>query len=195
MGAGYSRVAGIDEVGRGSLAGPVIAAAVILDRRMAVDGIDDSKRLPPARREAVARRILETALAVGVGASPSEEVDGVNVLKATILAMRRAVQAIEPPPDALLIDALRLPGFEGAQSGIVGGDRLSYSIAAASIVAKVLRDGVMRYYSGHYPAFDFASNKGYGTAAHLEALGRFGPCPIHRMTFRGVRAEGALAFS
>jgi ribonuclease HII len=191
--AGGRIVAGLDEVGRGSLAGPVIAAAVVLDRSARIRGINDSKLLTPARREGLAREILETAVAVAVGAAGSEEVDRINVLRATHEAMRRAVEALPEPADVLLLDAVRIPGLSVAQVSLIHGDRLSFSIAAASIVAKVVRDRAMGHYAAAYPEFDFDANKGYGTPAHLHALSRVGPCPIHRRTFRGVFVQPPLA--
>lgn len=191
--SGRRLIAGIDEVGRGSLAGPVIAAAVILDRRSEVGGVDDSKLLPPARRAWIARRVLAEAVAVGIGSASAEEVDRINVLRATLRAMRRAVEALPREADFLLLDAARIEEIPVPQVSLIKGDRLSFSIAAASIVAKVIRDRVMDHYAAAYPDFRFESNRGYGTAAHLEALSRLGPCSIHRVTFRGVRAEGSPA--
>jgi ribonuclease HII len=191
--SGRRLIAGIDEVGRGSLAGPVIAAAVILDRRSEVGGVDDSKLLPPARRAWIARRVLAEAVAVGIGSASAEEVDRINVLRATLRAMRRAVEALPREADFLLLDAARIEEIPVPQVSLIKGDRLSFSIAAASIVAKVIRDRVMDHYAAAYPAFRFESNRGYGTAAHLDALSRLGPCSIHRVTFRGVRAEGSPA--
>ena len=187
-------VAGVDEVGRGSLAGPVVAAAVVLDRRRPVRGVNDSKLLTPARRRDLARRIVERSMAVGLGVAPSEEVDRLNVLQATLAAMRRAIEALGVRPDCLLLDAVRLREVDARQVSLVHGDRLSMSIAAASIVAKVVRDDAMEHYAEAFPAFDFAANKGYGTRGHLEALERLGPCPIHRRTFHGVWIERPLAF-
>jgi ribonuclease HII len=187
--AGARLVAGCDEAGRGCLAGPVIAAAVILDREDPIDGVDDSKVLPPARREALAREIAARARAVGIGAASADEVDRVNVLRATRRAMRRAVEALDPGPAWLLLDAVRLADVRLPQVSLIRGDSRCMSIAAASIVAKVVRDRVMAHYAEAYPSFAFGSNKGYGTPAHVEALGRLGPCPIHRRTFRGVAPE------
>jgi len=192
--SGLRFVAGIDEVGRGSLAGPVIAAAVILDRRSKVGGVDDSKLLAPGRRAVLARLVLEEAVAVGIGSASAEEVDRINVRRATLQAMRRAVEALPRKADCLLLDAATLEEISLPQLSLIKGDRRSFSIAAASIVAKVLRDRVMDHYAAAFPAFRFESNRGYGTAVHLEALARLGPCPIHRRTFRGVWAEGSLAF-
>jgi ribonuclease HII len=193
-GSGRRFVAGIDEVGRGSLAGPVFAAAVILDRNGPVDGVDDSKLLTPARRVVLAREVLAQAVAVGIGSAGADEVDRINIRNATLRAMRRAVEALPERADHLLLDAATLDGVDATQVSLIKGDRRSFSIAAASIVAKVLRDGVMEHYAASYPVFGFESNRGYGTAGHLQALARFGPCPIHRRSFRGVRAEGSLAF-
>ncbi len=191
---GSRRIAGVDEVGRGSLAGPVVAAAVILHRSRPVPGLRDSKLLTPARREALARAVLERAVSVGIGLAGPEEVERVNVLGATIRAMKRAVASLETAPDHLLIDALRLADLPLPQVSLVKGDRRCVSIAAASVVAKVVRDRVMLHYSTRYPDFDFGLNKGYGTPGHLQALARFGPCPIHRRTFRGVWDQGTLGF-
>lgn len=191
-------VAGFDEVGRGSLAGPVVAAAVVLDRRRRIRGINDSKLLTPAQREKTGRAILDGAVAVGLGASEPGEVDRINVYQATLAAMGRALGALEAEGvhvDCLLIDALKLPGIRKRQVSLIGGDRLSFSIAAASIVAKVVRDRVMDHYSETYPEFGFSSNRGYGTPGHLVALGRIGPCPIHRLTFRSVAAAEQMTLS
>ena len=192
--AGRVCVAGVDEVGRGCLAGPVVAAAVILDRRADVRGVNDSKLLTAPQRTAAARRILDTAVAVGLGAASADEVDRINILQATLRAMRRAVDALPVVADHLLLDAALLPELAAPQVSLIKGDRRSFSIAAASIVAKVVRDRVMEHYAVAYPAFGFEMNRGYGTAAHLAALLESGPCEIHRRTFRGVLAEGSLAF-
>ena len=192
--AGRSFVAGIDEVGRGSLAGPVFAAAVILDRESVPVGIDDSKLLSASRRDDLARRILSTALGVGIGSAGADEVDRINIRRATLRAMARAVDALPLSPDHLLIDAAFLEEVDLPQESLIKGDRRSFSIAAASIVAKAVRDSVMEHYASSYPVFGFESNRGYGTAAHLSALARFGPSPIHRLTFRRVRPEPQLTF-
>lgn len=187
------RVAGLDEVGRGCLAGPVVAAAVILEESRPVRGVHDSKLLAPARREELADAIADRALSVGVGVAPPDEVDAINILRATREAMSRAVRSLAMKPDHLLIDAVSLPDLGLPQSSIVKGDRLSVSIAAASIVAKVVRDRLMRYYAEIFPGFGFEENKGYGTPAHLDAIARLGPSPIHRRTFRGVWDQMPLA--
>lgn len=192
---GYRWTAGLDEVGRGCLAGPVVAAAVILDRDRPVDGIRDSKLLSPARREEIAAAIGERAVGIGVGMAASTEIDAVNILRATQAAMVRAVQALGPGVDYLLIDAVKLPETGLPQLSMVRGDRLCMSIAAASVVAKVVRDRLMQYYGKLFPGFGFEANKGYGTAGHMEAIGAIGPSPIHRRTFRGVWDQLPLAFS
>lgn len=189
---GFQRIAGIDEAGRGSLAGPVIAAAVVFPPGRAPDGVDDSKRLAPARRERLLNEVLRCAVAWGIGSASAGEIDELNVLNATREAMRRAIESIAPPPDHLLIDAVRIPGVAIPQAPLVGGDRLSVSIAAASIVAKVVRDRLMGYYDRVFPGFGFSSHRGYGTAAHLKRLALEGACPIHRRTFRGVWIQPRL---
>ena len=183
---GVRRIAGVDEAGRGSLAGPVVAAAVILDPDRPVRGLRDSKLLSPAEREHLAPLIEDRAVATGIGAADAGEIDALNILRATLLAMRRAVEALAVKPDYLLVDALRIPGLDLPQEGIVHGDRLVASIAAASILAKVRRDALMRSLHELYPGYGFDVHKGYGTAGHLGALRRLGPSPLHRSTFRGV---------
>lgn len=187
--AGFTCVAGIDEVGRGSLAGPVVAAAVILEPGSRLQGVNDSKLLTAARREELLRQILRSARAWGLGAAGALEIDDVNILNATRLAMRRAVEALHVQPDHLLIDAVTLSDVSIAQTAIIKGDRISISIAAASIVAKVVRDRVMDHFDRIYPGFGFASHKGYGTSEHMRVVAERGPCPIHRLTFRGVRRD------
>ncbi len=184
--SGYRWIAGIDEVGRGALAGPLVAAAVILNLEKVPQGIDDSKKLTPVRREGLAQEIRRTALGVSVTVIESEQVDRLNVGHATRVAMQRAAEMLEPPADYLLIDALRLPGVAIPQRGIIHGDALSVSIAAASIIAKVARDELMRQYDEIYPGYGFVRNVGYGTLEHRQALARLGPTAIHRLSFRGV---------
>ncbi len=184
---GYRRIAGIDEAGRGPLAGPVVAAAVILPTRCRLLGIDDSKQLPAKDREQIYTAILERAVGVGVGSADVAEIDRLNILEATRLAMRRAVDQLAPPPDYVLIDAVVLPGFKVPTRPIIKGDSLSVSIAAASIIAKVTRDRLMARYHELFPEYGFLSHKGYGTAEHLERLARHGPCSIHRRTFAPVQ--------
>lgn len=183
---GFQSVAGIDEVGRGPLAGPVVAAAVVLPAEIDLPDVRDSKQLSPAQREACSRDILSCALDVGIGLVESSEIDRINILQATLRAMALALENLKTPPDYLLIDGpYKLP-LSLPQEGIPKGDQRCLSIAAASIVAKVHRDRLMCDYHKLYPAYGFDSHKGYGTARHLDALCRHGPCPIHRMSFRRV---------
>jgi ribonuclease HII len=186
--AGYRAIAGIDEAGRGPLAGPVVAAAVIFPRGWMSQEITDSKRLSSQRREELYREVLSSARCVGIGVVDQVEIDRTNILEATLKAMEIAVLHLSPPPDHLLVDdhtgiAMRLP-----QRLIKGGDAVSISIAAASIVAKVTRDRIMMEHHEKYPQYNFAKHKGYGTREHLEAIRKFGCCEFHRMTFRGVKA-------
>jgi ribonuclease HII len=180
------RVCGVDEAGRGPLAGPVVAAAVVLDARRVPAGLADSKKLAPARREELARALAMCAQ-VGVGAASVAEIDRLNILQATLLAMRRAVAALPHPPDHALVDGNRLPDLPCPASAIVRGDERIASIAAASIVAKVVRDRLMRLLARRYPAYRWESNKGYGTADHLAALARLGASRHHRLSFAPVR--------
>jgi ribonuclease HII len=186
---GFRLVAGVDEVGRGSLAGPVVAGAVILDPARPVSGLRDSKLLTAKERNELSRQIAASALAVGIGESEAVEIDAVNILRATYAAMRRALEALLVDPDFILVDALTIPGVTRPQEGLVHGDRLSASIAAASIVAKVHRDALMERLHERWPCYRFDANKGYGTPDHLAALRRHGASPIHRATFRGVSVE------
>ena len=185
--AGFRRIAGIDEVGRGSLAGPVVAAAVILPDRHRIKGLRDSKVLPRARREALYEQILDRAEAVGVGCVEVDVIDRVNILEATKLAMREALGHLAEAPDHLVIDALRLREVDLPQRPIIDGDAISASIAAASIVAKVTRDRICAEFDERYPAYGFARNKGYGTRRHVDALLREGPCEWHRRSFAPLR--------
>lgn len=180
---GFRLIAGIDEAGRGPLAGPVVAAAVILNPEKPVLGVDDSKKLSPKRRAALKLEIEEKALAVGVGIVDVETIDKVNILEATKLAMKKAVAGLKAEPELLLIDAVQLKDLPIAQQAIIKGDALSVSIAAASIIAKETRDEMMRAYDELYPEYGFASHKGYGTRQHMEAIHTLGPLPIHRRTF------------
>jgi len=188
---GFRQLAGVDEVGRGALAGPVVTAAVILDPARPIPGVTDSKALTPLQRNFLAQRIKQEAIAYALGVSDPAEVDRVNVLQATIRAMTRAVQGLPLPPDVVLIDALYLPEIPLPQIKIIKGDWLSASIGAASIVAKVARDAWMVEHSPCYPPYQFHSNKGYGSRRHLQAIERYGPCEIHRKTFQGVREKPA----
>jgi ribonuclease HII len=188
---GYRHIAGVDEVGRGALAGPVVAAAVILRRFDAgfVAEIDDSKKLTADLRETLDKRIRRFAAATAVGLVGNQEIDRVNILQASFEAMRVALAGLQTPPDFVLVDGhLPLPGIAGPQRSLVSGDARSKSIGAASIVAKVHRDALMRAYHTRYPQYNFASNKGYGTPEHWAALQAHGPCPLHRLSFQGVAA-------
>jgi ribonuclease HII len=184
---GHRRIAGLDEAGRGPLAGPVVAAAVILPRRCRVPGLNDSKQVPASERERLFEEILRRAVGVGIGSASGREIDALNILEATRLAMARAVGALDPSPDFLLIDAVALPLVGLPQRPIIKGDGLSLSIAAASIVAKVTRDRLMADYHRAYPQYNFLAHKGYGTSEHLRLLAEYGPCEIHRRTFRPVQ--------
>jgi ribonuclease HII len=181
----------VDEVGRGPLAGPVVAAAVVLPWEAELPGVDDSKLLSAGEREKCLDGILRVAVAVGTAAVSAEEIDRTDILSASLEAMRQSVCQLDPPPDFLLVDGSCPVPAGVAQQHIPKGDRLSISVAAASIVAKVYRDRLMVSYHAQFPHYNFASNKGYGTRAHLEALARFGCCPLHRRTFRGVLTEPA----
>jgi ribonuclease HII len=178
-------VAGVDEVGRGALCGPVVAAAVILGEGFDARGIDDSKRLTPRQRELFAQRIREGARAWSLGRADPAEIDRINILRATYLAIRRAVKGLAQAPDLLLVDALTVPEIDMPQRPIVKGDALSVSIAAASIIAKVARDEMMREWDSAYPGYGLAHNMGYGSEGHREALRRLGPSEIHRRSFKG----------
>ena len=180
---GLTRIAGVDEVGVGPLAGPLVAAAVILPCEVALRGVDDSKKLSAAQRDRLSAAIKTSAVAFGVGIVSVEEVDRLNTFWAAIEAMRRAVQALPIDAEHLLIDARRIPGLTVPQEPLVKGDSRSYSIAAASIVAKVERDAMMTALDGDYPQYGFARHMGYATREHLDALARHGPCPIHRRSF------------
>jgi ribonuclease HII len=183
--AGATMVAGVDEVGRGSLFGPVVAGAVVLDRGYRIRGLRDSKLLLPERREVLAKRILEHAICWSVAAVDSAQIDQINIYHASKLAMREAVMRLAPAPDHLLIDAMRID-CELPQNAIIHGDALSVSIAAASILAKVERDRMMRDWDPIFPEYGLASHKGYSTPKHLAALREFGPTPLHRQSFAPV---------
>jgi ribonuclease HII len=184
---GLRRIAGIDEAGRGPLAGPVAAAAVILPVNFTCPGLDDSKKISPAKREILYERLTtDTSISWAVATADREEIDRLNILNATHLAMRRAVEALDPPPEHCLIDGLPVKNFPLPHDGIVKGDGLSLSIAAASIIAKVTRDRIMTELDREFPLFGFAKHQGYGTKAHLEALRIHGPCRHHRRSFQPV---------
>ncbi|OGL10964.1 MAG: ribonuclease HII, partial [Candidatus Rokubacteria bacterium RIFCSPLOWO2_02_FULL_73_56] len=189
---GVARVAGVDEAGRGPLAGPVVAAAVIIAPDRRIPGLADSKLLPPERREALFAVIHARALGVGVGVVDHETIDRINILQATRAAMGQALAALAVAPELVITDFVALDGLPCPQRNLVGGDRRSASVAAASIVAKVARDRLMRELDAQYPAYGFARHKGYATPEHLAALDRWGPCPIHRRSFSGVWRQGEL---
>lgn len=188
---GYSFIAGVDEAGRGPLAGPVVAAAVILKSGSVIEGVRDSKKLTPQKRDYLYDIILNEAVSVGIGICSHDTIDRINILQASLAAMKQAIKKLSPSPDYLLIDGtfrvpIRLP-----QLPLVKGDDRSMSIAAASIVAKVTRDRIMVDMDSEHPGYGFAEHKGYGCAAHLAAISQLGPCPIHRKTFSGVKEHYA----
>ena len=181
--ADYQYVCGIDEVGRGPLAGPVVASAVILPKDCDILYINDSKKLSEKKREMLFDEIMEKAVAVGIGIVSPERIDEINILQATYEAMREAISKLGVKPDVLLNDAVKIPGVDAMQVPIIKGDAKSASIGAASIIAKVTRDRLMVEYDEVFPEYGFAANKGYGTAVHIEALKTIGPTPIHRRSF------------
>lgn len=180
---GYKVICGVDEAGRGPLAGPVCAAAVILPEHLEIPGLTDSKKLTDKKRRALFPVIQEQAIAFGIGFASEQEIDEVNILQATFLAMRRAMEQLKVRPDLALIDGNRETDFGLPVRTVIKGDSLSLNIAAASVLAKVSRDDVMLRLAETYPAYGFDIHKGYGTRAHYEALEKFGPCPIHRKSF------------
>ncbi len=184
---GFNKVAGIDEAGRGPLAGPVVSAAVILPKNFSVSDVVDSKKLTAKKRARLYQEIYTHAVSVGVGIVDSVEIDRINILQASLLSMSMAAQNLRPQPECLLIDGTFSISSHLPQKPIAKGDALSISIAAASIVAKVTRDRLMEEYHAYYPQFGFSQHKGYPTRAHKEAIRKFGYCPIHRRTFRGVK--------
>lgn len=184
---GRLAVAGMDEVGRGALCGPVVACVVILGDGFDTDGIDDSKRLTALQREGLSVRIREKARAFSVGVADPREIDRLNILRATYVAMQRAIEGLGVVPDLILVDALEVPGVAVTQKPIVKGDALSVSIAAASVVAKVERDAMMREYDLRYPGYGLGHNMGYAADDHREALRRMGPSEIHRRSFHGTQ--------
>ncbi len=186
---GFRAIAGIDEAGRGPLAGPVVAAAVVLRMDSYPEGIRDSKRLSPRKREVLFEEITSRAVGVGVGIVGPRQIDTLNIRRATLLAMQRAVEALPVKPDFCVIDGIDEISLPLPQSSLVKGDCRCLSVAAASIIAKVVRDRMMQAYHGKYPGYGFDRNMGYGTKRHREALRRQGPCPIHRHTFRGVEVR------
>ncbi|HID10047.1 MAG TPA: ribonuclease HII [Candidatus Latescibacteria bacterium] len=183
----FRLVAGVDEAGRGPLAGPVVACAVVLPPWTSLPGLDDSKKLSPLQRERLYSCIRDVAVAISVARAEAEEIDRLNIHQASLLAMRRAVEGLGVEPEYVLVDGRFFPEVELPGEAIVGGDGRSLCIAAASVVAKVLRDRLMAEYDRVYPQYGFARHKGYPTPEHLRALRKHGPCPIHRISFRGVK--------
>lgn len=179
----YKLIGGIDEVGRGPLAGPVVAGCVILPKQSFIPDIDDSKKLSEAKRELLSEIIKKKAISYGIGIIDNERIDRINILNSTYEAMKMAIYNLNIKADFLLVDAISIPDIDIAQMSIVKGDAKSISIAAASIIAKVTRDNLMKKYDEIYPQYGFYKNKGYGTKEHIEAIKKYGPCPIHRKTF------------
>ena len=192
---GFCRIAGVDEAGRGSLAGPVVASAVIVDLRRTVPGVDDSKCLTAPERERAAEAIRRTAVAWATAEVDADVIDRVNILEASRRAMAIALSRLDPCPDCAVVDAVAIPGLGFPCLPVVRGDAISYAVACASILAKVARDRMMTELDGLYPQYGFAAHKGDSVPEHLEALAAYGPCPIHRLTYRPVvpRAEHAAA--
>ena len=184
---GVQLIAGVDEVGRGPLAGPVVAAAVILPKNCKIPGLNDSKKIPKSKHQAIYQAVLDQALSIGIGVKDNRVIDQVNIYEATKLAMLEAIQELELQPQHLLIDAMKLD-LPISQTSIIKGDANSLSIAAASIVAKVTRDQMMTAYDQEYPGYDFAQNAGYGTAKHLQGLEKQGVTPIHRRSFEPIKS-------
>ena len=184
---GIDLIAGVDEVGRGPLAGPVVAAAVILPKACKIPGLNDSKKIPKSKHKEIYEAVLQNAIAIGIGIKDNQVIDQVNIYEATKLAMMEAIGQLEPQPQHLLIDAMRLD-LPIPQTSIIKGDANSLSIAAASIVAKVTRDQMMEEFDKEYPGYDFAQNAGYGTAKHLAGLDKLGVTPIHRRSFEPVKS-------
>ena len=184
---GMELIAGVDEVGRGPLAGPVVAAAVILPKACKIPGLNDSKKIPKSKHKEIYEAVLQNAIAIGIGIKDNHVIDQVNIYEATKLAMMEAIGQLEPQPQHLLIDAMRLD-LPIPQTSIIKGDANSLSIAAASIVAKVTRDQMMEEFDREYPGYDFAQNAGYGTANHLAGLDKLGVTPIHRRSFEPVKS-------
>ena len=185
----FRRIAGVDEAGRGPLAGPVVAAAVVLPFGIDLPDVRDSKLLNPSQRQECYDRIQAVAIAIGIGEVSAENIDRINILAATLEAMRQSIEKIDPLPDFVIVDGPWEVPIPLPQQPLKRGDQLSISVAAASIVAKVHRDTIMVTHHERYPHYNFARNKGYGTKEHLDALVRHGSCPLHRQTFRGVRSS------
>lgn len=194
---GADLIAGVDEVGIGPLAGPVVAAAVILKNDLRIKGLDDSKKLTPKDREELFSAIMDSSVSIGVGIIDSATIDRINILQASLKAMRSAVNALSKKPDHILVDGIRtIPGISIPQTSIKHGDSISSAIATASIVAKVIRDRIMENYHRIYPHHEFLSHRGYGTKMHMKLLKKYGPTPIHRLSYEPVtaclRAKGLI---
>ena len=184
---GISLIAGVDEVGRGPLAGPVVAAAVILPKNCKIKGLNDSKKLPKKKHEEIFQAVKDNALEIGIGVIDNQVIDQVNIYEATKLAMKEAISQLDPQPEHLLIDAMKLD-LPISQTSIIKGDANSLSIAAASIIAKVTRDQIMANYDQEFPGYVFSQNSGYGTAKHLEGIEKYGVTPIHRTSFEPIKS-------
>ena len=184
---GLTLIAGVDEVGRGPLAGPVVAAAAILPKNCKIKGLNDSKKIPKKKHLEIFQAVQDQALSIGIGIMDNQVIDQVNIYEATKLAMKEAISQLDPQPEHLLIDAMQLD-LPISQTAIIKGDANSLSIAAASIVAKVTRDNLMKDYDNQFPGYDFAANAGYGTAKHLEGLDKLGVTPIHRTSFEPIKS-------
>lgn len=183
---GFRRIAGIDEVGRGPLAGPVVAAAVVLPKGVKIEGLRDSKKIPEDERDHLFARIALLSEDIGIGIVGHEDIDRLNILRSTKLAMQYALEKLSQPPDIIIIDAISLPSIPIKQVSYIKAEEISSSVAAASIIAKVIRDKIMMSYHRQYPNYNFKKNKGYSTKEHLESLRIYGPCPIHRKSFQRV---------
>ncbi|MBR4632457.1 MAG: ribonuclease HII [Elusimicrobia bacterium] len=187
---GLQFVSGVDEAGRGPLAGPVVAAAVILPKDIFIDGVNDSKKLTEKKRNVLFEEIKQKAFSYGIGIIDAKTIDEINILQATFLAMKKALDQLSVKPDLILVDGNHtIPNLQNKQQAIVSGDAKSACIACASILAKVTRDNMMYEYAKQYPQYNFEKHKGYGTKAHLEAIQKYGPCPIHRMTFAPLNSK------
>ncbi|MBQ4179031.1 MAG: ribonuclease HII [Elusimicrobia bacterium] len=187
---GLQFVSGVDEAGRGPLAGPVVAAAVILPKDIFIDGVNDSKKLTEKKRNVLFEEIKKKAFSYGIGIVDAKTIDEINILQATFLAMRKALEQLSVKPELVLIDGNHtIPNLQNKQQAIVSGDAKSACIACASILAKVTRDNMMYEYAKQYPQYNFEKHKGYGTKAHIEAIEKYGPCPIHRMTFAPLNSK------
>lgn len=184
---GHRFIVGIDEAGRGPLAGPVVAAAVVMPVGLTIPGLRDSKKMTPRQREEIYQCIFGCAQAIGIGIVSHRMIDKINILQSTYLAMKRAINRLTAPIDYVIVDGYPIPGLNYPQKGIIHGDAFCFSIAAASVVAKVTRDRIMVRMGDFFPQYGFAVHKGYPTQSHLDALARYGPCPIHRFSFSPVR--------